>query len=252
MAKGRDKQKKEKKKPKKEKKKDKDKQGFLCSKIMKLLLTSGGLANQSIADALTDLVGKKVEDISVAVIPTASNIEAGDKGWFIDDLVNLKKQNFKSVDIVDISALDRSLWEPRLKLADVLFFGGGNERYLMEWINKSGLVNILPELLKTRVYVGVSAGSDVTNKNLYIKISQDIYEEDLNETEDMKGLGFVDFYFCPHLNSPWFKKARKENIEEAVKGITEKIYALDDQSAIKITDGKLEIISEGEYLILNE
>ena len=219
---------------------------------MKLLLTSGGITNQSITDALIDLVGKKAEDTSVAVIPTASNIESGDKGWLIDDLVNLQKQNFKSIDIVDISALDKSIWEPRLRLAEVLFFGGGSERYLMEWIDKSGLVDILPELLKTKVYVGVSAGSDVTNRDLYINISQTIYEEDLDKTEDMKGLGFVDFYFLPHLNSPWFKKARKEDIEEAIKGMTEKIYALDDQSAIKIDGSSLEIISEGEYMILNE
>ncbi len=219
---------------------------------MKLLLTSSGLTNKSIVDALIDLVGKKAEDISIAFIPTAANIEEGDKGWLIDDLVNLKKQNFKSIDIVDISALDKKIWLPRVEEADVLFFEGGNERYLMEWINKSGLVDILPELLKTKVYVGVSAGSTVTNKDLILKISQTIYEEDLDKMEDMKGLGFVDFYFLPHLNSPWFKVRRKENIEEAVKGITEKIYALDDQSAIKITDGSLEIISEGEYLVFNE
>ncbi len=219
---------------------------------MKLLLTSGGLTNQSITDALIDLVGKKAEDTSVAVIPTASNVEIGDKGWLIDDLVNLQKQNFKSIDIVDISALDRSIWEPRLESADVLFFGGGSERHLMEWINKSGLINILPELLKTRVYVGVSAGSLITNKDLALEVSQILYEEDLGKTEDMKGLGFVDFYFLPHINSPWFKKRTKKDIEEATKGMTEKIYALDDQSAIKITDGNLEIISEGEYFILNE
>ncbi len=122
----------------------------------------------------------------------------------------------------------------------------------MEWINKSGLVDILPELLKTRVYVGVSAGSTVTNKDLILRISQTIYEEDLDKVEDMKGLGFVDFYFLPHLNSSWFKKMRRENIEEAIKGMTEKIYALDDQSAIKITGSSLEIISEGECLIFNK
>lgn len=218
---------------------------------MKLLLTSGGITNKSIANALFDLVGKKPEDTSLAVIPTALNVEKGDKGWFIDDLINLKKQNFKSIDIVDISAIDQKLWKPRLEVADILFFEGGNTYHLMEWINKSGLIEILPELLKTKVYVGASAGSMVTNKDLILKLSQIIYGEDLDKTEDMKGLNYVDFYFLPHLNSQDFPKLREENIRNISKDISEKIYALDDNSALKVVDNQVEIISEGEYLQFN-
>src|SRR3989344_3385288 len=120
------------------------------NKFMKLLLTSSGITNTSIANALFDLVGKKPEDTSLVFIPTASNIEKGDKSWFIDDLINLKKQNFKAIDIADISAVDKKLWLPRIEEADVLFFEGGNSYHLMEWLNKSELTQILPELLKTR------------------------------------------------------------------------------------------------------
>ncbi len=218
---------------------------------MKLLLTSSGLTNKSISDALLDLVGKKAEEISLVFIPTAANIEKGDKSWLENDLVNIKKQNFKSVDIVDISAVDESVWRPKFEKADVLFFGGGNTYYLMEWINKSGLAKILPELLKTKVYVGLSAGSMVTNKDLSLKISQIVYEEDLDK-EEMAGLNFVDFYFLPHLNSPYYPKLREKNIKEIAKDIPGVIYALDDNSALKIIDGKVEIISEGEYLVLNK
>ena len=218
---------------------------------MKLLLTSAGLTNQSIATALFDLVGKKPEETSLVFIPTASNVEMGDKGWFIDDLVNIKKQNFKSVDIADISALPEKVWQAKIEAADVLFFEGGNTYHLMEWINKSGLKEKLPELLKTKVYVGLSAGSMVTGKNLALKLSQIVYEEDLDRADDMEGLAYVDFYFLPHLNSPHFSKLREENIKEAIVGMSEKIYAMDDQSAIKIVDGAIEIITEGHYLEFN-
>jgi len=219
---------------------------------MKLLLTSGGLTNESISKALFDLVGKKPEDTNLVFIPTAANVEVGDKGWIIDDLVNFKKQNFKSIDIVDISAIEQKLWQPRLEAADIIFFGGGNVFHLMEWINKSGLVSILSELLKTRVYAGLSAGSMVTSKDLALNLSKIIYGEDLDKTENMKALGFVDFYFFPHLNSPWFKKVRKKNIiKEAYGKMTEKIYALDDKSALKVVDGKIEVISEGEWFEIN-
>ncbi len=219
---------------------------------MKLLLTSGGITNKSIADALFDLVGKKPEDTSLVFVPTASNVEIGDKEWFIDDLLNLKEQNFKSIDIADISAVEEKIWRPKFEEADVLFFEGGNTYHLMEWINKSGLTEILPEMLKTKVYVGVSAGSMVTNPDLALKISQIVYEEDFDKTEDMKGLGFVDFYFLPHLNSEYFKKLREDNIREVTKGMKAKVYALDDNSALKIVDGKVEIISEGKWFFIND
>jgi len=218
---------------------------------MKLFLTSGGITNKSIANALFDLVGKKPEDTSLVFIPTASNVERGDKEWLIDDLINLKKQGFKSIDIADISAVEEKIWRPKLEEADIIFFEGGNTYHLMEWINKSGLAALLPEMLKTKVYVGLSAGSMVTNPDLTLKISQIAYAEDLDRTEDMEGLGLVDFYFLPHLNSPYFKKVRESNIRKATEDMKERIYALDDNSALKIVDGGVEVISEGEWFTIN-
>ncbi len=115
---------------------------------MKLLLTSGGLTNKSIEKALFDLVGKKPENTSLCFIPTASNVEMGDKDWFINDLININKQNFKSVSITDISAVEEKIWRPQMEEADILFFEGGNTYHLMRWIVKSGLAKILPDLLQ--------------------------------------------------------------------------------------------------------
>lgn len=217
---------------------------------MKLLLTSSGFTNNSIANALFELIEKKPEETNVVFIPTASNVESGDKDWLINDLINLKKQNFKSIEITDISAVDEKIWKPSLERADVLYFEGGNTYHLMRCLNKSGLSQLLPDLLKYKVYVGVSAGSIVTNPDLALKISQVIYEEDMLETEELDGLNFVDFYFLPHLNSEWFKKVRKENIEKIGQEMGRSIYALDDNSALKIVDDKIEVISEGEWFII--
>lgn len=98
---------------------------------MKLLLTSNGLSNQSIANALFSLVGKPVSETKIAFIPTAMNAGRSDKGWFIDDLANIKKQDPELIDIVDISALPKPVWQPRLEAADVLFFSGGDTSHLM-------------------------------------------------------------------------------------------------------------------------
>lgn len=218
---------------------------------MKFLLTSGGITNTSISRALFDLVGKRPEDTSLVFVPTAANVEVGDKGWLIDDLYNLKKLGLKSIDIADIQATDEKIWLPKMQAADVLFFGGGNTYHLMRWINKSGLARRLPELLKTRVYVGLSAGSIVTNPDLALKIGQIIYEEDLTETENMAALGFVDFYFLPHLNSPYFKKVNEDVVRKEIAGLHGAFYVMDDNCALTVVDGAIEVVGEGKWFVIN-
>lgn len=220
---------------------------------MKFLLTSGGLTNQKIADALLELAGKPAAEVSVAFIPTAANVEEGDKWWLIDDLNNLRKQNFKCLDIVDIAALPRELWQPRLKAADVLFFSGGDSLYLMHWLKKSGLAELLPELLKSRVYAGISAGGMATGKIDQRRMSDLYPDEDPTRYPDVdKGLEFFDFHFRPHLNSPYFPRVRREILEELAKELEGPIYAVDDQSALKIVDGNIEIVGGGEHLVFNK
>lgn len=220
---------------------------------MKLLLTSNGLSNPSIAKALFDLVGKPATETSIVFIPTAMNVEAGDKNWFVNDLYNINKQGLKNFDIVDISALPKDIWLPRIEAADVLFFSGGNTFYLMQRINESGLAELLPGLLKTRVWAGISAGSMVTNPTLTLgnKDKMIYYEESFGTVTD-NGLGFVNFYTRPHFNSPNFPKANQEYLENMAKDFVETLYALDDGSALKIIDGRVEVITEGKYLVLNE
>ena len=220
---------------------------------MKLLLTSAGLKNKTLAKALIDLAGKKAEEINLAFIPTAMNPTGTDKTWFIDNLSELKQQGYKLIDIVDISALPKHIWQPRLEAADVLFFSGGTSPHLMHWMEESGLKELLPELLKTRVYVGVSAGSIVTSQTLALsrKEKRIWYKEKFGYEGD-KGLGFIDFYIRPHLNAPNHPNSKKEILEQTAKDIPETIYGIDDQMAVKVVDGKVEIVGEGEYVVFNK
>lgn len=220
---------------------------------MKLLLTSGGITNKTIAKALVDLVGKEAEDMSIAFIPTAMNLDPNDKSWFIDDLYNLKNQNYKCIDIVDISALPKDVWLPRLEEANVLFFSGGSTPHLMHWVTESGLQELLPELLKTRVYASISAGSIIVAPTLALT-SKDklLYYEETFGKKINTGLSLVDFYFRPHLNNSHFPKVNKEFLAEIAKELPNTIYALDDQMALKVIDNNIEAVGEGEYLVFNK
>lgn len=213
---------------------------------MKLLLTSAGLSNKTIVQALENLLGKPSQGVRLAFIPTAANVEEGDKSWMITDLVNYVKAGIE-VDIVDISALPKNNWLPRLEQAQVLFFGGGNTFHLMHWVKKSGLQNELSRLLKSRVYGGISAGSCIAGPTIYNSV-QNLFGEKY-ELTIKKGLGLVDFQFIPHLNSPFFENIRDKNLKQASKNMKEVVYALDDSSAIVVRDGDVQVVSEGEWKV---
>jgi len=212
---------------------------------MKLFLTSAGLSNQKLSNALVKLTGLANDKIKIAFIPTASNVEEGDKGWMINDYINLKKQGFKSIDIVDISALQKNIWLPRLKFANVLFFGGGNTFHLMYWVKKSGLSKLLPDLLKTRIYAGISAGSCIAGPTIYNSV-QNLFGEKY-ELKIEKGLSLADFQFIPHLNSAYFPKIRDKYLKLAATNLKEPVYALDDNSAIVVEGKKVKVISTGTW-----
>jgi len=216
---------------------------------MKLLLTSNGLSNQSIADALFELTEKPASDTVLVFIPTAMNAARGSKGWFIDDLNNIKKQGFKFIDIVDISALPKEVWLPKIENGDVLFFSGGSNFHLMYWLKKSGLAELLPELLKTRVYAGLSAGSMVASPSL-ANTSEDKreYYKDNFDYENETALNFVDFYIYPHFNSPKHLNSVEKNLRKTAEETKKVVYGLDDESALKVVDDTVTVVTEGNYL----
>jgi dipeptidase E len=224
---------------------------FWYNQYMKFLLTSAGITNESISKTIADLVGKPSNDISVLFIPTAANTIEGDKGWLIENLNQFKKQRYKSLDILDIAGVPKEVWQPRMEAADLICFGGGNEQYLAKVIYESGIDKALPEILKNRVYMGISAGSMVAGQFLSHNLMKVVYPEEVFE-ELSKPLAYVNCIFIPHLNSDYFTQVRKGVLEKYKADFNFPLYACDDDSALQIVDGNIEVVSEGECVILNK
>ncbi len=219
---------------------------------MKLLLTSAWFMNQSIVDSLSKMLTKPISESNIVVIPTAFNVEVWDKTWYINDLVNIKKLGFKNIEIVDISAVDKKIWLEVFKNSDILYFEWGSTFYLQEQIKKSGLDKELQNLLKEKVFVWVSAWSIITNPKIILTASSILYDEEVLENkQDISWLWFVDFYILPHLNNTFFPKMIEKNVREILKDLKEKIYVLDDNSAIEVCNWEVKVVSEWEYFILN-
>jgi len=156
---------------------------------MKLLLTSNGLSNPSIANALEELVGKPGKETKIAFIPNAAfpvdDFKNDSRDWLADDIYRVK-EFCGFIDIVSPADLTSEEVIERLTYADVIFVGGGNAFYLSYLFQKANLFDSLPELLKTRVYAGISAGSMIATASLRsvsgaIKQPQKFYDKEYNE-----------------------------------------------------------------------
>jgi dipeptidase E len=134
---------------------------------MRLLLTSAGISNPSIYDALVDLLGKPIAECNALFIPTAIYPFPGSaqKAWQAicgKAESPLYQLGWKSLGVLELTALpsiDRKAWVPSVEEADALLFWGGDVLYLCHWMRQSGLADLLPSLRRESVYVGVSAGS---------------------------------------------------------------------------------------------
>lgn len=218
---------------------------------MKLLLTSAGITNRTIKNTLADLCSKEFSECKAVFAPTAANAEAGDKGWLVDNLREFQNLGLKELDIVDISALEKKEIIKRFNSADIIAFGGGNTFHLMYWLEKLSLRETLKELIKTKVYFGISAGSIVATDNLILSDSNKLYDEYTGPVDRIDGLGFVDFHIRPHFNSVNFPEVNPDTLREIAKDIKEPIYAIDDDTAISIIDENLEIVTEGKWKKFN-
>jgi dipeptidase E len=155
---------------------------------------------------------------------------------------------WKSVGLLELTALpsiDEDRWIPKVRETDVLLVGGGDALYLAHWMRESGLVDLLPSLTDT-VWVGLSAGSMVMTP----RIGADFVGWKSPTGSDAT-LGVVDFHICPHVNGDDKPGNTMAEAEGWAAGIEGPAYAVDDETAFKVVDGKVDVISEGHWTLLH-
>lgn len=207
--------------------------------------------NASIINALKELSLKPFEDLRLGFVPTASNIETGDKWWLIEDLETCGNLKFKSIDIIDISAMPQDMCLKRLEDTDIIMVEGGNTYHLRYWIKKSGLESKFPKLLENRVYVGISAGSMVIGPTIVPIESEKNAALDAGDEIIEDGLNYVNFLIEPHVNSSYFPELTFDYVRKESENTKHTIYGLDDDSAIKVVENEITVVSEGHWKKFN-
>lgn len=217
---------------------------------MKMLLASAGIKNPSIRNALLDMLGKPIAECNALCIPTSSYALRNGPilAWnFIsgqEPRCPMCELGWKSLGVLELTALpsiDKISWIPTVHAADVLLVNGGDPLYLYYWIQQSGLADILPSLHKT-VWASLSAGSMVMTPRI-----GEYFVGWKPPTGGDETLGLVDFSIFPHLDHKDLPHNTMADAERWAATLTNPAYAIDDETAIKVVDGKVEVISEGHW-----
>src|SRR5436309_1347817 len=208
---------------------------------MKLLLTSAGVKNPSIREALVNLLGKPIAEASALCIPTAAYGHPwggpGTRVWqFIagqESRTPMVELGWKSVGVLELTALpsiDKERWVPVVEQADALLVAGGDALYLSHWMRQSGLADLLPSLPDT-VWVGLSGGSMAMTPG----IGEDFVGWQPPDGRDV-ALGVVDFSIFPHLDHEDLPDNSMAGAETWAGGLGRPAYAIDDETAIVVED----------------
>jgi len=218
---------------------------------MKLLLTSAGIKNASIHDALVELLRKPIADCNALCIPTGSygHPQVSPQGpWrFISGRSEqpMTGLGWNSVGVLELTALPsikKEYWVPAVEEADALLVWGGSPLYLCYWMRESGLADLFPSLPET-VYCGFSAGSMV----LTPRVGEDFVQWRPPGDGADRTLGVVGFSIFPHVDHPDLPENTMAEAERWAGGLGNPAYAIDDDTAIKVVDGAVDVVTEGHW-----
>ena len=241
---------------------------------MKLLLTSCGISNPSIYDVLVDLLGKPIAESSALLVPTAiypfpdgaGSAFAAISGSAKSPLCDLGWKSLGVLELTALPSIDREVWLAAVQKSDALLVWGGDPVYLSYWMKHSGLADLLPSLRPEMVYVGVSAGS-IAMASMFGEVyfdppkcsgerlsSEEIVfdrpEGEITMTLVMaKGTGLVDFAIIPHVE--YDDRQDVANAEKWARRLPVPTYAIDDETAVKVVDGTIEVVSEGHWKLFS-
>lgn len=201
---------------------------------------------------MLELLGKPIAECDALCIPTASYGHTprgfGGAYRFITGQATtpMCELGWKSLGVLELTALptlERELWVPSVEQTDVLLANGGDSLYLAHHMRESGLADLMPSL--SAVWVGLSAGSMVMTP----RIGEDFMVWNPPGGGD-RALGIVDFSIFPHVDHPDLPENTMAAAERWAAELSGPAYAIDDETAIKVVDGTVEIVSEGHWKLL--
>ncbi len=215
---------------------------------VKLLLTSAGVSNESIRAALADLLHRPFEGANLVLVTTAATAQPGHQDWLVSDINRVYALGWHEFNLLEINGLPRQMLLRRLHHADVIYVEGGNAYHLARSITDANLADDLRGLLDHKVYVGASAGSMIFTQQLTARLTtlygadDELYQ--LNERRPVSPLNLFEWWLQPHVDFATWDPTSVQNLGYP-------LYAIDDQTAVRVVDQHVDVVSEGTGKFVN-
>lgn len=222
------------------------------SEPMRMLLTSNGIANDRIHDALVELVGAPLSESRIVVVIDGILGFPGDSSTLVDHLDGLRALGWAEFDVASLFAGPRDLVESRLRAADVILGYGGSNLWLAHAWEATGLGPVLADLLEEKVYMGWSAGSAIFPRAMHR------WPDAFDDQEELEMFGLdaaspavplFDWFFLGHLGADWTPADAEDWASRGAERSGQEVWFLDDESALVVRDPASEpaVVSRGHW-----
>lgn len=221
---------------------------------MKLCIASQGFTTSEIANAVSNLVGKPLNEINIAIVNEASVGLTYNKSkrWLIKELSYIADYIGGNIDFVNFRVYDKEEIKKRLEYADIIYLVGGKQHILAELFRNTNTVDLIKNCAENKVLMGTSAGSMALCKQITSeKFWRERYSLDKNEVLKNPELGLVDFAIVPHFMREDHLKWDKEFLGRVLADNDFPVYAITDNQAIIYNNGEIYFVG-GEPIIFGK
>lgn len=214
---------------------------------MKLLLTSAGVTNASIEGELRRLVSRPTTKASIVVVLMAALAQPGDHGWLIADLHRLYGMRWGRFRLADLAVQPLEATWQQLSEADVVYFATGNAHQLARRLAAGPAGQGLAELSRSAVLVGSGKACAIFCRDTTRRLAAlgDVDDQTTKQCEasDVSLLDAVSWFVQPQVDFDAWDPRPAE-----LAGFP--LFAIDDQTAIAVTDDDVAVVSEGRWRFL--
>ena len=219
---------------------------------MRMLLTSNGIANAAIEEALVDLLGKPIAQSRVVVVIDAILGFPGDSAKLLEHLESLRDLGWAELDVASLFAGPAELVASRLRGADVVLGYGGSNLWAAHAWTATGLAPVLAEVLEQQVYVGWSAGSMIFARDLARWPDAFDDEEELTMfglAEAAPAVPLLDWFFAGHLGADWMSPTAEAWASRGAARTGREVWFVDDDTALVVRDASEDpvVVSTGHW-----
>ena len=206
-----------------------------------LILASSG--QFIISNNIDHFLPKKITDCKIAYIITASK-KVDDTSYIDIRKQKMDELNFSYTEI-DIAGKNEYELKKALGGYDIVMVDGGNAFYLLKVVRESGFNNVIKNLIKKGViYIGSSTGSYIACPSI-IMATWSNRGFDRCAITDYTAMNLVPFLIKAH-----YTPEMKKKLYEKFKDIEYPLRILNDNQALLVQDGKVQLLGGGNEIII--